>query len=68
MSRIMLSPVACLAVPYFSTLFHKRHDFRGKKFIEHKVFFDFLYNFVWNIPHSKNNSRDIIINVQMSVY
>ena len=29
--------------------------------------FDFLYNFFWNILHSKKNSRDIIINVQMSV-
>jgi hypothetical protein len=32
MRRIILSPVARLAVPYFSTLSHKRHVFREKNY------------------------------------
>jgi hypothetical protein len=35
----MLPSVACVAVPNFSTLAHKRHDFRNKKVTEHEIFF-----------------------------
>ena len=37
MHRIVLSPVASLAIPHFPTLSHKRHDFRNK-FIERKMY------------------------------
>jgi hypothetical protein len=37
MRRVILSSVACLSVPYFFTLSHKRNDFRGEKVIERKM-------------------------------
>ena len=47
MRRIILSSAVCLTPPYFPTLFHKRHDFRGKKnVIEHKTCVLIFYNFV----------------------
>ena len=46
MSRVTLPSVVCMALPYLSTLSHKRHDFREKiKVTEHKICFDFLYSF-----------------------
>jgi hypothetical protein len=37
MRRFILSPAASLAVPYFSTLSHKRYDFRKKKITEYEM-------------------------------
>jgi len=34
---VLFSSVPCPALTYFSTLSHKRHDFRGEKVIEHKM-------------------------------
>jgi len=44
MRRILLLSVACLALPYFSKLFHKQNDLQ-KGVIEHKMCLDVLYNF-----------------------
>ena len=50
----MLSSVACPALHHFSTLSHKRNDFK-KKF-EHKMCASiFSTTYGWRIFHSKNN-------------
>jgi len=41
MRRIILPSVICLALPPFSTLSHKRHDFRGKKIMNIRCVFWF---------------------------
>ena len=52
----VVSSVACSALPYFSTVSHKRHDIREKA-TEHKMcILIFCTVFVSNISHSKKNS------------
>jgi len=53
-----LSSVACLAVPYFSTLSHKWHNILKKK--NKMGVFIFSTAFVWNISYSKGIQQDII--------
>jgi hypothetical protein len=56
MRHILLSSVACLAVPHRSTVSHKRRDF-PEGVTEHKVCVSiFCTTFVWNISHSKKYS------------
>jgi hypothetical protein len=47
------SPVACPVLQYFSTLFHKRYDFRKKKYIESKIYI--LNVAPYMLPHSLYN-------------
>jgi hypothetical protein len=65
MRRIILSSVACLALPYFSTLSHKRHDF-GKVIESKMCVLIFSTTCVWKRLIIRRIQRDIIINVHMS--
>jgi hypothetical protein len=49
----LLSLVVCLVLPYFSTLSHRRQDFK-KKLLKIGVLI-FSTTFVCNISHSKKN-------------
>jgi hypothetical protein len=63
---ILLSSVACLAVPYSSTLSHKRHDF-WKIFVEKKSVSIFSANFSEMVLVLRRIPLGIIINVRRSI-
>jgi len=55
MRRIILSSVTCPALPYFSAFLRKRHEFRRKKLLKHKMWdSNVSTNFIQNSSHSKN--------------
>ena len=43
MRLVIVSSVACLAVPHIYTLFHELHDFQGKDVIEHEMCVPIFY-------------------------
>jgi hypothetical protein len=67
MRRIILPSVACLAVPYFYTLSHKRHDF-WKKLLNIKCVFWFSVQLLSEtFLILRRIQRDIIINIHRSL-
>jgi hypothetical protein len=65
--RIILMSVACLAVPYFSTLSHKQEDTR-KNVIEYKIcVLVFSANLSVTFLILRKTERGIIINVHRSL-
>jgi hypothetical protein len=66
MRRIILSSVACLAVPYLSTLSHKRHGFRETVIELQMCVLIFSTNLSETFLILRRTERDIIINVLRS--
>jgi len=64
--RIMLSSVASMAVPYFSTISHKRHGFRKNLLNLKCVIVNILKNFSRNIFFLQIIQLDTIITVYRS--
>ena len=67
MSRIITSSVPCLVLQHFSTLSHKRCDFRKKKVTERKIVFRFsLQRLSETFLNQRRLQRDTALNVRTS--
>jgi hypothetical protein len=53
---MLMRPVLLCSFTVFCTLPYKRCDFLKTSYCTWNALFDFLYKFLWNISHSKNNS------------
>jgi len=57
-SSIIVSNMVCLVPQYFSTLYHKRHNFREKSYEIQTVCFELLHNSCLKHSHfNKNPTR-----------
>ena len=66
MRHIVTSFVAPLASPHFSTLSHKRRDFRKRVTAHEMSVLTFSTSFNWNILILRRIQRDTVINVETS--
>ena len=51
-------------VPYFSSLSHKRYDFR-EEVIKEKIVFCVIYNFVLSLLILRRIQRDTVLNIRV---
>jgi hypothetical protein len=61
MPHIVLSSVTCPTLPYFSTLSHKRNDFRQQIFIKHHIFVLIFYKLLCESFHFRTIQQATII-------
>ena len=67
MRRIMLSSVASVALPYFPTLSHKRHDF-WKKLLKIKCLFRFSLQVCLKHFSLQEELCEILLQMYIGVY